>query len=145
MYFREVADGNLREKNCEVRLSIFFLWPNRFWPFSLPDQRVHRTNLIILACRTLLSWPLYDPSKSASLTRFWVWPNRFWPCFGQCLKRPNGHKKTPEGFSFHSAPLLLIIPSKNATASSISSSVGCPFLSPPTSLNGPNVSYPKHP
>ena len=99
MYFREVADGNLREKNRKVRLSIFFLWPNRFWPFPLPDQRVHRTSLIILACRTLLSWPLYDPPKRASLTRFLVWPNRFWPCFGQRLIRPNGHKKTPEGLS----------------------------------------------
>ena len=44
MYFREVADGNLREKNCEVRLSIFFLWPNRFWPFSLPDQKAHMSH-----------------------------------------------------------------------------------------------------
>ena len=42
MYFREVADGNLREKNCEVRLSIFFLWPNRFWPFF--GQRLIRPN-----------------------------------------------------------------------------------------------------
>lgn len=51
MYFREVADGNLREKNCEVRLSIFFLWPNRFWPFSLPDQRTHNIILLVIQFR----------------------------------------------------------------------------------------------
>ena len=40
---------------------------------------------------------------------------------------------------------LSLIPQKKLTADDISSSFGCPFAMPPTSLKGPNVSNPRQP